>query len=138
MGIDHQKELATFLGSRLVSYNVCLSKVLGGITASIFLNQLLYWSGKSENPDWIYKKVAESQEETGLTSDQQLTAQKKLVALGIIEVKKKGIPPIRRFKINYERLYKVCSDFVNKQGKQSINYLKNSQLNNGKSAKYIQ
>lgn len=115
MAINHQKELATFLGSRLVSYNVCLSKVVGGITASIFLNQLLYWSGKSSNPDWIYKTVAELQEETGLTPDQQLSAQKRLIELSIIEVKRKGLPPIRRFRINYKRLYEKCREFVDKQ-----------------------
>ena len=117
MTVNHQKELATFLGSRLVSYNVCLSKTLGSITASIFLNQLLYWFGKSIDPEWIYKRVEEFQEETGLTPDQQLSAQKRLVALGILEVKRKGVPPTRSFKINHKRLYELCSEFVAKQRK---------------------
>ena len=117
MTVTHQRELATFLGSRLVSYNVCLSKALGSINASIFLNQLLYWSGKSRNPNWIYKTVEEMREETGLTKAEQLTAQKLLDSLGIIEVKRKGIPRIRRFRINEKRLYEVCGEFVDKQRK---------------------
>ncbi len=117
MATTHQKELAAFLGSKLVSYNVYLSEALGSITASIFMNQLLYWSGKSRDPDWIYKTVVEFQEETGLSPDQQLSAQKRLVSLGILEVKRKGVPPKRCFKINQQRLYEVCSKFVSNQGK---------------------
>ena len=117
MTITHQKHLATILGSRLVSYNVTLSEILGSITASIFLNQLLYWYERGNDREWVYKTVLDFEDETGLTEAQQLSAQKRLVSMGIIEVKRKGSPPKRHFKINVDRLYKVCNDFLAKRQK---------------------
>ena len=115
MTVSHQKQLSRFLGAKTIAYNTLLSEVLGSITASIFLNQLLYWYWQGNDPQWIYKTVLDFQKETGLTKDQQLTAQKLLVAFGIIEVKLKGVPPKRHFKINTNRLHEVCNEFLTSQ-----------------------
>lgn len=44
-----------------------------GVQESVFLAQLIYWTGKGSDPSgWIYKTAKEISEETGLTYDQQL------------------------------------------------------------------
>lgn len=117
MAVKHQQEIANLLDSKSVSYNPVLSEVLGSINDSIFLSQLLYWHGQGKDPDWIFKTVKEFQKETGLSKNEQLTSQKRLIFLGVLEVKLKGVPPIRHFKVNIERLHQLCRDFRANNGK---------------------
>lgn len=67
-----------------IAYFPNLAKLLGGVNASIFFSQLFYWLPKSNHPDGIYKTAAEIEAETGLTVQEQRTARKKLVDLGVL------------------------------------------------------
>lgn len=67
-----------------IAYFPNLAKLLGGVNASIFFSQLFYWLPKSNHPDGIYKTAAVIEAETGLTVQEQRTARKKLVDLGVL------------------------------------------------------
>lgn len=72
------------LGAPLAYYPQ-LAKLLGGVKATIFLCQLMYWLGKQANPNgWIYKTAAEIETETGLTYKEQAAARKHLKELGLL------------------------------------------------------
>lgn len=66
---------------RPIAYYSALARLVGGVKPAVFLCQLLYWRERSGHPDQeIYKSVAEIQEETGLTKEEQRTARRELVA----------------------------------------------------------
>ena len=101
---NHQRAIMNLLPGREIIFSPALAKVAGDLPTSIFLSQLLYWTGKGRNKDWIYKTIEEFEEETTLTRIQQDRVIKKLKTLKLIEVKLKGCPPKRHFKINEEEL----------------------------------
>lgn len=81
-------KLSDFLSDigRPISYYPGLRQITGSTTATIFLCQLFYWTGKEQSGDgWIYKTSEELEEETGLSYDEQKTARAKLVERDLIE-----------------------------------------------------
>lgn len=102
--------LIDMLEDRPVAYHPKLAKCVGGVKAAIMLCQLLYWAaGKTakSRDGWFYKSVAEMEEETGLSKDEQQTARDKLDDLGVIDSKLKGIPRTWHYRVNRERLRQV-------------------------------
>ena len=72
-------EYLKWLG-RPIAYYPVLARLVGGVKAAVFLCQLLYWRDRSSHPDReIYKTLAEIEEETGLTKEEQRTARRELV-----------------------------------------------------------
>ena len=98
------------LATKPVAYNPELAKMLGGVKCGVFISQLLYWWEKGANPEWVYKTIDEMYQETGLSRREQDTALRKLVKLGIIEVKLKGIPAKRHFKI-FNKLVELAEEY---------------------------
>ena len=97
----YQKMLKEVLPkSMVVSYNPVLGKILKSAKAGLFLSQLLYWYDKGRDPEWIYKTIHEIKDELGLSRSEQATAIRELIKKGMIEVKLKGIPRRRFFKLN--------------------------------------
>lgn len=103
----HQRIVLELLGTRPIVFNPDLSRVLGSVNAGLFFNQILYWWGKGANPEMIYKTVLEFKEETTLTKNEQLSAQKICVKKGVLEVLYKGIPPKRNFVVNLDKTYEL-------------------------------
>lgn len=69
-----------------VAYYPQLAKVLGGVKATIFLCQLMYWLGKQANANgWIYKTVEEIETETGLNYREQQGAREHLKRRGLLK-----------------------------------------------------
>ena len=96
----YQRLIAGLLGSKLIAYNSDLVKALGSVSAGVLLHQLLYWQDKGKNPEWIYKTIKDIETETGLTRWEQETAIKILKGNKLIEVKLKGVPATRNFKVD--------------------------------------
>ncbi|MFA5416909.1 MAG: hypothetical protein WC341_00485 [Bacteroidales bacterium] len=70
---------------RPVAYYPGLKKITGSTTATIFLCQLIYWKGKGELKNGgIYKTSEELETETGLTYEEQKTARRRLLNIGIL------------------------------------------------------
>lgn len=98
--------------SHPLAYYPELVQITGSINATILLCQLIYWMGKEKDPNgWIYKTSKELQEETGLTKDQQETARKYLKKRGVLEEKRKGIPPIIHYRICREQLLQKWEEY---------------------------
>ncbi len=90
---------------RVVAYHPALNAVTGGVKATIFLEQLLYWRGLGDNPHgWVYKKQSELEEETGLGRREQESARAALVERGLLEERKKTAPPTVHYRVNVDRL----------------------------------
>lgn len=82
-----------------------LGLALGSVNAGIMLSQLLYWHGKGKKKPWTYKSTEAMRQETGLTRTQQDTAIRLLKKLGVIEVKRMGVPATRHYKVDLEKLH---------------------------------
>lgn len=93
---------------RPIAYNPAFAKlkagkVKAGPVAAVFLSQMVYWHNRMDG-GWMYKTQADIAMETALTRDEQETARKRLVALGVLEEERRGVPATMHYRINAERL----------------------------------
>jgi hypothetical protein len=113
---DHRQKVKDLLPNRVVGYSPDLARAVGGATIGLFLSQLLFLSDKGNNPDgWVYKSEQEMGRETGLTKREQQTARRKLLALGVIQIDRRGFKFTYHFKVIWERLYQVIEQFQQRQ-----------------------
>lgn len=113
---NHRQRVKDLLPSRTVGYSPDLARAVGGATTGLFLSQLLFLSDKGHNPDgWVYKSEQEMGRETGLTKREQQTARRKLLALGVIAIERRGFKFTYHFKVVWERLYQVIEQFQRTQ-----------------------
>jgi hypothetical protein len=97
-------EFLTEIG-RPLAYYPSLAKIMG-VKECIFLCQLVYWDGKQADPDgWIYKKVTEINDETGLSYKEQVTARRTLRRLNLLAEKED--------RLNHKKYYRVNLDNLN-------------------------
>src|SRR5258706_8449953 len=90
---------------RPISYYPGLRKITGSTTATIFLCQMIYWTGKEQSGDgWIYKTSDEIEQEMGLSYDEQVVARKKLVQRGIVEEDYKRLEHQMYFRVKMDAL----------------------------------
>lgn len=106
---NYNKILLDVLSERPVAYLPILASIAGSATAGLFLSQLLYWRGKGIRKDWIFKTIDETFAETHLNRSEQDRAIKIWSGLGVLEKIRRGIPPKRNFKINFDRLLEVIA-----------------------------
>ncbi len=78
-------------------------KVKSGPAAAVLLSQLVYWHNRMDG-EWLYKTREDIKKETGLSRDEQETARKRLVALGVLQEDLRGVPATVHYRINTERL----------------------------------
>jgi hypothetical protein len=113
---NHRQKVKEMLPNRTVGYSPDLARAVGGATIGLFLSQLLFLSDKGHNPDgWVYKSEAEMGRETGLTKREQQTARRKLLALGVIAIERRGFKFTYHFKVIWERLYQVIEKALSRQ-----------------------
>jgi hypothetical protein len=113
---NHRQRVKDLLPNRVVGYSPDLARAVGGATIGLFLSQLLFLSDKGHNPDgWVYKSEAEMGRETGLTKREQQTARRKLLALGVIAIERRGFKFTYHFKVIWERLYQVIEKALSGQ-----------------------
>jgi hypothetical protein len=112
----HRQKVKDLLPSRTVGYSPDLAKGVGGATIGLFLSQLLFLSDKGADPNgWIYKSEQEMGRETGLTKREQQTARRKLLALGVIQIQRRGWKNTYHFRIVWERLEQVIQQSQREQ-----------------------
>ena len=113
---NHRQKVKDLLPNRTVGYSPDLARAVGGATIGLFLSQLLFLSDKGADPNgWVYKSEQEMGRETGLTKREQQTARRKLLALGVIAIERRGFKFTYHFKIIWERLYQVIEQFQRTQ-----------------------
>ncbi|AXC73032.1 hypothetical protein DOE59_16555 [Salmonella enterica subsp. diarizonae serovar 48:i:z] len=118
---------------RPIAYNPAFAKlkagkVKAGPVAAVFLSQMVYWHNRMDG-GWMYKTQADITSETALTRDEQETARKRLVALGVLEEARRGVPATMHYRINTERLEALLLETAKpeKKGAQEKTRLRESQ-----------
>lgn len=94
-----------------IAFHRIFSKIAGSVTAGVMLSQAFYWS-KTKQSGWFYKTQAEWTEETTLTRSEQETARRKLVAVGVLEEKKIGMPAKLFYRVNFEVLESLALQYA--------------------------
>ena len=114
-GVNYQVKsaIAVILTDRPIAYHPILAKVFGSINAALYLSQLLYWTPRADKEGWFFKTEADFTEETGLSRSEQETARKKLLADGVLEAVRKGLPARLFYRVNVENLTTRLQDFGN-------------------------
>lgn len=78
---------------RHISFHRSYVEFGAGVTGALMLSQAVYWASRTSDPDgWFYKTQQEWEEETGLSRYEQEGARKKLIAAGVMQEKKVGVP----------------------------------------------
>lgn len=88
---------------------ILLKKLNGNHPAALFLAQLIYWTGKSQDTDgWIYKSYEDWENELFIKKDKAIAIKKQLENLSLITtmLKKRAnsSAPILHYKVNQEKL----------------------------------
>ncbi|MEN3753840.1 hypothetical protein ABC733_17910 [Mangrovibacter sp. SLW1] len=101
---------------RPIAYNPAFAKlkagkVKAGPVAAVFLSQMVYWHNRM-NGGWMYKTQADITSETALTRDEQETARKRLVALGVLDEDRRGVPATMHYRVNVERLEELLVETI--------------------------
>jgi hypothetical protein len=87
---------------RPIVYYPRLCPIYGGLNATILLAYLCFWADKGDDPDgWVWKKNEQVTAETGLSRREQDTARTKLTELALIELRRKGQPPVLWYRVDF-------------------------------------
>lgn len=126
---NYNSALIELISAKPIAFNPALARIAKSAGAGLLLSQLLYWWGKGNKRDWIYKTIAEIQEETSLTRSEQDRAIKIWSGLGIVRVERKGIPAKRYFSIDILKLEHLLQQYARKSLPDSTNkFAENSKL----------
>ena len=95
-------------GGRTIAVYKCLVDVAGSIKAAVFLSQLVYWTrhgtAVAERDGWIFKSIAEMEDETGLSKREQGTCKQKLLERNLIETRRFGFGARLEMRLNLPAL----------------------------------
>lgn len=102
-------------GRRIVVHR-SLIQITGSLKTAAYLSQLLYWLRVGINVEirdgWIFKSIAETEEETGLTKREQGLCKDKLAELNLIQVARIGQGARLAVRVNLEALSEaICESF---------------------------
>ena len=95
-------------GGRTIAVYKCLVDAAGSIKAAVFLSQLVYWTRHGtavvERDGWIFKSIAEMEDETGLSKREQGTCKQKLLERNLIETRRFGFGARLEMRLNLPAL----------------------------------
>lgn len=79
----------------------------GSITAAVMISYALQLSQalQNKNEGWFAKTIKEWQEEAGLSRSEQETARARLLELGLLKERRKGMPARLEYKVDQDRVY---------------------------------
>lgn len=102
-------------GRRIVVHR-SLIEITGNLKTATYLSQLLYWLRVGINVEirngWIFKSIAETEEETGLTKREQGLCKDKLAELNLIETARIGQGARLAVRVNMDALSNaICDHF---------------------------
>jgi len=102
---------------RVVAYRVCLVDLCGGDpTSAIFLQQCIYWTGRTKDPNgWFFKSHGDWWIEVRLTRSQIDRIRRLLKAKDILEEKHRGaLNGVISYRLNLSVLHNALRPFVEK------------------------
>lgn len=82
-------------------------KATGSITAAVMISYALQLSQalQKQNDGWFAKTIREWQEEAGLSRSEQETARARLLELGLLKERRKGMPARLEYQVDEDRVY---------------------------------
>ena len=90
---------------RPIAFQRSFVQLGAGITGALMLSQAMYWSTRGADEEgWFFKTMPEWEDETGLRRAEQETARKRLLALGLMEEERRGIPAKLFYRVNFDGL----------------------------------
>jgi hypothetical protein len=98
------------LTQRYFWYYPTLNQLTGGHKSALMLGMLIHWSRHYHNTErheregWIWKTIEEWKRETGLSRHEQDAARARLLAMGLVEEQKRGMPARMYFKVRLDVL----------------------------------
>ncbi len=99
-----KNENSYLIPDRPIAFNREFVAIGCGIKGALMLSQAVYWAKRTSEDGWFYKTQKEWQEETGMTPDEQKSANRRLKKLGFIVIKKRGLPAKNYYKVNIGKI----------------------------------
>lgn len=90
-----------------VLYHSSMKVVTGSVNAGLLISYLLYWQGKGAKGEWTYKTIAAIEKDIGLSRSNQDSAIRLCQIKGLLDVRRRGIPATRHFKVNTLKLTSI-------------------------------
>src|SRR5215472_15196596 len=89
---------------RPIAFHRSFVNITGSITAALMLSQLVYWTLRTAEDEWIFKTREQWFDEIGLSRYEQETARKVLRKCGLIEEKLMKAPAKMHFRLKIQAL----------------------------------
>ncbi|MES2464992.1 MAG: DnaA N-terminal domain-containing protein [Armatimonadota bacterium] len=102
-------------GGQVVAFRVDLALAVGSTTAGLLLSQFWFWTNSptTEKRDgWFWMTADEISEQTGLSREEQMTARKRLLKLGVLSEDKRGVPMKLWFHVNKPALIALLREYA--------------------------
>ena len=100
---------------RPIAYHRPFAAISGSICGGVFLSQAFYWSQRTSDPDgWFWKTQEQWFNETFMSRYEQETARKKLIAIGVLEQKRQGLPAKLFYRIDRKALEIKMQNYADK------------------------
>ena len=108
-GYNHKKKADDMENKKgvTIAYQEAFVYVAGDHTSALLLSQLYFWASHTTD-EWFDVTQAEIERLTKISRWQQDTSREKLSDIGVLEMKRKGIPARIFYKINFEQLELLC------------------------------
>ena len=108
------------LKGETIAYRSVFGYMTGKATATILLSQMFYWTKvvDEKNTDrysFFYKDDDELMEETMLSAYELKAAKKRLIELGLIEIRQRGYPKLQWMRIKKETFYSRLFEGINQK-----------------------
>ncbi len=86
----------------------------GSITAAVMISYALQLSQalQKQNDGWFAKTIKEWQEEAGLSRSEQETARARLLELGLLKERRKGMPARLEYRVDEDRVYALVDELA--------------------------
>jgi|GEM_PF-1815925 len=100
---------------RPIAYHRPFAAISGSVCGGVFLSQAFYWSQRTSDPDgWFWKTQEQWFDETFMTRYEQEAARKKLIAIGVLEQKRQGLPAKLFYRIDRKALEIKLQNYADK------------------------
>lgn len=100
------EELLLELLDMPISFHRCFVAITGKVTSALLLSYL-WWSANDagmESRDWIAMPLERIREDTGLSRDELSGARRSLRERGILDERRRGMPPVVEFHVDRARV----------------------------------
>lgn len=109
---DRSEAVAAFIRMQhgtYVTINDVLIDGLGDIKDAVLFAKLMYWSKYTDIDGWFTKKMSTIERTLGLTRREQDACRKRLVARGLLDVARRGMPAQTHYRILWDAVIDLAS-----------------------------